>query len=281
MEFIRPKVYNIAGTTLVPDQVEAMLAEIGAEGWDTNATSDGQKLIEIAGKGCYKSFNVDLNANLTRVRENRNEEYIQDGIIAVEHGSVLEHVHESFAMIGVTRVLTHEVVRHRIANFSQESLRFVRLTALRAFFPGVFSDEFLERINEHLESGGKEPLQIDEEGLRKKMTEVFEFLESIQLELGQMLRLDDLNSFGDKKKLTSAMRRMAPIGLATSILMTSNLRQWREIIMKRSSRHAEEEIRIVAADIFDMLNAKHPAVFKDAKIETVDGLKEISFDSRC
>lgn len=281
MEFIRPKVFNIAGTTLVNDQVDLMLKEIGAEGWTTNATSDGQKLIEIAGKGCYKSFNVDLNANLTRVRENRNEEYIQDGIIAVEHGSVLEHVYESFAMVGVTRVLTHEVVRHRIASFSQESLRFVRLTALRAFFPGVFSDDFLDRINKHLESDGKEPLKINEEGLRKKMTEVFEFLEDTQLEIGEMLQLDNLNSFGDKKKLTSAMRRMAPIGLATSILMTTNLRQWREIIAKRSSRHAEEEIRIVAADIFKCLMAKHPAVFKDGVIEIVDGLEEITFEKRC
>lgn len=281
MEYVRPKIFNIAGTTLVNDQVELMLKEIGAEGWDTNAHSDGQKLIEIAGKGCYKSFSVDLNANLTRVRDHRNEEYIQDGIIAVEHGSVLEHVHETFAMIGVTRVFTHEAVRHRIANFSQESLRFVRLTALRAFFPNAFSDEFLERISTHLENKDLPGLNVKEEDLRKKMTEVFEFLEGTQLELGQMLQLDNLDSFGDKKKLTSAMRRLAPIGLATSILMTTNLRQWREIIMKRSSRHAEEEIRIVASDIFDVLLEKHPAVFKDGKVEVVDGLKEISFDKRC
>ena len=80
MEFTRPKVFNIAGTTLVRPQVDLMLDAIGASGWTTNATSDGQELIEIAGKGCYKSFNLDLNPNLTRVRENRNEEYIQDGI---------------------------------------------------------------------------------------------------------------------------------------------------------------------------------------------------------
>lgn len=281
MEFTKPKVFNVAGTTLIESQVQAMLAEIGAPGWDTNAPSDGQKLIEIAGKGCYKSFDVDLNANLTRVRKDMNAEYIQKGLIGVGHGSVLEHVNETFSMIDVTRVLTHEAVRHRIASYSQESLRFVRLTALRAFFPGVFSDEFLERINDHLEGKGLPGLGVDEEDLRKKMTEVFEFLEETQVELGQMLRLDDLDSFADKKKLTSAMRRMAPIGLATSILMTANLRQWRQIIEKRSSRHAEEEIRIVAAEIFKILSNKHPDVFADAFVEIIDGLEEIRFEHSC
>lgn len=280
MEWTEPKLYHLAGTALDKTGVKAYLTDIGVPDWDTNAASDGEKLIEIGGKGCYKSFDVDLNPNLTRVRQSQNHEYIGKGIVSVGHGSVLEHVHETFAWVGVSRILTHELVRHRIANYSQESLRFVRLTHLKAYFPDVFKEPFLDEVQQHLAEKGID-FGATEDILRDKMKEVFEYLEDVQLELAQMLRLDDLESFSKKKKLTSAMRRMAPEGLATAVMMTTNLRQWRLIIEKRTNGAAEEEIRKATFQVYEDLAERHPATFQDAIVEKVDGLPQVTFEYVC
>ena len=153
MKFVKPLVFNLASTKVNYAEMQGYLGAVGAPDWETNAPSDGELLIEVAGKSCYKSFSVNLNANLSRVRTMDNASSIKN-LAAQEHGSVFEHVHETFAMLGVTRVLTHETVRHRIANYSQESLRFVRLTDLSARFPTVFQTPFLDQVKAHLEAKG-------------------------------------------------------------------------------------------------------------------------------
>lgn len=281
MEFTSPKVFHLASTALNHNGVKDYLQEIKVPEWTTNAQSDGEALIEIGGKGCYKSFSLDLNRNLTRIREGDNENYIKKSIIETGHGSVLEHVHDTFALVGVSRILTHELVRHRIANYSQESLRFVRLTELRAYFPDAFKDKFLARIRNFLHEKGLGDLITSEAALRRRMQNVFELLEQNQLELANELRLDDLESFGDKKRLTSAMRRMAPMGLATAVMMTANLRQWRLIIEKRTNGAAEEEIRKATYDVFVLLSQRYRAVFADAQVEVVNDLPQVTFQHGC
>ena len=281
MRFVDPVVIHVAGTKLDEEGVQHLLSEIGAPDWTTNAASDGQKLIEIGGKLCYKSFHEDLNPNLTRVRTNRNHEYIADGIVKVRHGSVLEHVHETFVFLNVSRVFTHELVRHRLANYSQESLRFVRLTDLGAYFPSVFSNEFLAEIRANLSEGdlvNDQGEPINEADLNNFMRRVFEDLEQHQGTLTRWLGLDRIKKFALKKKLTSAMRRMAPIGLTTNIMMSTNLRQWRHILEMRTSRHAEEEIRKGMEPVFGYLNREHPAVFDDVSVEVVDDILEVTFE---
>ena len=80
-----------------------------------------------------------------------------------------------------------------------------------------------------------------------------------------------------KKALTSIMRRLAPIGLATTILMTGNHRVWRHLISMRTSRHAEEEIRMVFNKVYEQQLACYPNIYQDAKTEMVDGLLEVTF----
>ena len=75
-----------------------------------------------------------MNPNVTRVRD-RNDEYITN-ILKVKHGSVIEHPMMSFIFADVSRVFTHELVRHRAGvAISQESLRFVRLTDIGMWLP--------------------------------------------------------------------------------------------------------------------------------------------------
>ena len=136
MKFIEPRVIRLAHTTLDPDGVPDFLQAVGAAGWESDAGSEGEQLIELCGRLCYRSWAPGLNANVTKVREG-NAAYIAN-LIAQRHWSVLEHCTVTYAFVGVSRVLTHELCRHRHLSFSQESLRFVRLDELGAYMPMAF-----------------------------------------------------------------------------------------------------------------------------------------------
>ena len=187
-----------------------------------------------------------LNPNLSRVREG-NKEYINH-ILEVGHGSVIEHATDTYAIENVTRVFTHEVVRHRLCAFSQESLRFVRPTSLRAYFPDAFKE---------LSGTAGRQAEALFEGC-------FEELEGIQKQLVAILGMDEVKrTFSDKKRLQSAMRRLMPIGMATGIIMTTNHRNWRHLIALRTVQGAEEEIRKVFGLIAEDLAQRHPALYQD------------------
>lgn len=277
MQFTEPKAILIAHTAIDDAGLAQHLEELGAPDWDTNAPSDGEKLIEAAGKLCYRSYNLDHNPNLTRVRQADNLSYIQNGIVAVHHGSVLEHVHATFSFLNVSRVFTHEDVRHRPSNFSQESLRFVRLTDLKAYFPHAFRQEAIDKLNAEREEAGLTPLEITEDDIRKIFKDDFERAERTQALLAKLFDID-AGDFPTKKRITSAMRRLAPDGLATNIVHTSNLRNWRFMIQVRTDKAAEEEIRQVFYQVFIQLREKYPNVMADAtEGETIDGIPSIIF----
>lgn len=249
---VQPKVYFIAGSSINrfkneeegPD-LSDFLADIEQEEWHTNTDSDSDELIEIGGRLCYRSWapydgTDGTNPNVTKVRED-NKQYVQN-IINQSHGSVLEHSNISMIFHNVSRVFTHELVRHRAGMaYSQESLRYVRLDKLKFWLP----DEIKEN---------KELAQI--------YRETVEYLENVQLKLNKVIQLDG-KPFDEKKKWTSRFRRLAPIGLATTILVTGNLRAWRHIANMRSNVGAEEEIRMVMDQVIPILKEYSPAVFDD------------------
>ncbi len=69
MHTVEPKVYLVAETALVREGLASYLEHIGAEDWETNAPSQGEALVEVMGRLCYRSFKPGLNANVTKVRE--------------------------------------------------------------------------------------------------------------------------------------------------------------------------------------------------------------------
>ena len=146
-------------------------------------------------RSCYRSFGTELNPNITRVRSG-NKAHLSN-VIAVGHGSVLEHAWLNFMFCDVSRVVTHELVRHRVGTaISQESLRFVRLdenslNCEEVYVPIAFR-------------GNKDALSLWEH--------VLDLLGRTQSDLADLFDLDSL-LFAEKKKITSAMRRLAPIGL--------------------------------------------------------------------
>ncbi len=203
---------------------------------------------------CYRSFKPGLNENVTKVREG-NDIYINN-ILKQQHGSVLEHASDTFAIVNCSRVFTHEIVRHRLCAFSQESLRYVRLTELKGWVPGSLEDD---------------------DYYPTAFLRAFRFLENLQKDLASAFGLDS-RPFNEKKKLTSAMRRLAPIGLATTIIVTTNHRNWRHLIAMRTSEHAEEEIRLVMGAIARSLLDRYPNIYQDMYTDkTVDGVPEYQF----
>ena len=92
-----------------------------------SAPNQAELLVEFGGRSCYRSWEPGLNPNVRKIRTDQREYFAN--ILRSGHGSVLEHANYSFALRNVSRVFTHELVRHRAGSaFSQESLRYVRLT---------------------------------------------------------------------------------------------------------------------------------------------------------
>lgn len=284
MKVVTPKVFMIAETCHRLKGRDAWLEHLGVPWWKTDASTAGEALIEAAGRRCYRAFEDDktsvseMNPNLRKVRKG-NQEYIAN-ILKSRHGSVLEHSYVTFAIEDVSRVVTHELVRHRLCNFSQESLRFVRPTSLNTYFPDIFKEVPDEPIGRPIEFDfGVFESSISKRDLVERIfTQTVMNLELTQAALVEVLGMDDSEKlFADKKKLQSAMRRLMPIGMATGIIVTSNHRNWRHMIEMRTSRHAEEEIRLVFNLIAYQLYEDFPAVYQDAEQLTIDGHDEWTF----
>lgn len=253
MRIVKPEVHLIAETRIIEDGLTNFLTSVGAPEWTTDAPSDCEKLMEVAGRSCYRSWKPGLNPNVTRVREG-NRPYLGH-IIETEHGSVMEHAQITWVFHNVSRVFTHELVRHRIAGISQESLRYVRLTDLGVSIPKCFEGRpNAERI----------------------MKETVLFLEEKQVELAEEFDIENTKDFDLKKKWTSAFRRIAPIGLATTIIWSSNFRTLRFVIRQRTNSSAEEEIRIVFGEVYKIAKQRYPNIFQDYEEKTVDGLLEVN-----
>src|SRR5271157_3332110 len=147
MKFIEPRVYLIGQSSVDQTQVRRMLKAIGgstATSWfdktASSSASSGELLTEIAGRICYKSFGVGLNPNITKIRKD-SREYIEN-TLAKGDGSIFEHSSCTFAFLNVSRVFTHELVRHRVGvAISQESLRYVRSTSLGFWLPPELEDK--------------------------------------------------------------------------------------------------------------------------------------------
>ncbi len=252
MRFVEPKVFHVAHTTLMEDGVRDYLDALEIPDWVTDA-GDAEALVEIMGRGCYRSFQPGMNKNVTRIREG-NEPYVAN-ILRTRHGSVIEHAADSYIFLDVSRVFTHELVRNRIGNaFSQESLRYVRLDSLKAWFPKVFQDHPRAEL------------------LKEYMSAKFGEMERWQGELAAMLEIDEQKDFKTKKKLTSAMRRFAPIGLATMIGFSGNHRSIRWAIEQRTDPAAEEEIRLVFGEVAKEQRRCYPNLYQDMIEEEADGM---------
>ncbi len=212
--------------------------------------SDGEILCSFYAKLCYASLTLGKNANVTRTRD------IPDNLrncFSQGHGSVFEHVQLNFVSRNVSRVYTHELVRHRVGTaFSQTSGRYVRGDEVNVVF-----DPILEPV-------------------REDVVELQEIIEQRYKSMVKKMGLDQMTDFNRKKKVTSALRRMLPNGQSNEMGFSVNLRALRHLVMMRTGRHAEWEIRAVFADVYRLTKERYPLLYYGAKEEVVDGITEVS-----
>lgn len=255
-KFVEPKVFMIAETLVRSSEMSRALHSLGVPDWQSDASSNAEYLSEFAGKLCYMSFDTALNLNLTKTGGRNNHDYLQKGIIATGHGSVLEHSSVTFLFQDVSRILTHELVRHRPGMaYSQTSGRYVRTDEISMYFPRDLQHSSAARI---------------------AFTASMKAAENAVRGLVKVLELAS-KPFGMKKRLTSALRRLLPSGIANNIVVTGNHRSWRHLIESRTDPSAEEEIRVTFAEVSRQLRVRYTAIYADAVISEVDGIEVTRF----
>lgn len=187
------------------------------------------KHIERAGRVCYKSE--------SNISDTSAEKFISN-IIKSGHESVIEHVSITFKII-CDRGISHEIVRHRLASYSQESSRYCdysgdkfggELTFIKPCFWAEDDENFLlwKQTMEILE---KNYLQMRRNGARPEQA-----------------------------------RAILPNSLKTELFMTANLREWRHFLKLRTSKRAHPQMRQIALKIFEILNEKLPVIFSDIEV---------------
>lgn len=194
--------------------------------------NDTDMLVEFAGRSCYQSWQRPNPATAA------NEGYIAN-ILAQGHLSVLEHASATFYVQGVSRALTHELVRHRHLSYSQLSQRFVNEDRPDDLVlpPAAQDDE--DAITLHAVAQGH--------------------AQSIYAQLVKHYTAKGL----PRKQAREAARAVLPNQQETKIVVTGNLRAWREVITRRIDPAADAEIQEFAQRVLDELLVIAPNSFQD------------------
>lgn len=181
--------------------------------------SDGEELIEYSGRLCWD----------TTEKVGTNPERIQEWI-NVGHESVIEHASATF-YIRASRVLTHELVRHRIASYSQRSQRYVSESTPKYIKPP------------EIKSGEQKAEKIFIEAMNNAWSAYSQLLDA-----------------GVAKEIA---RYVLPNACETQIVMTMNFRELRHFIKLRTSSRALPEMRAVAGEVKRIMKEEAPKVFDD------------------
>lgn len=211
----------------------------------TNPGSDAESLIEFAGRACYQSWDKP-NPNTAW-----NNDYVKH-LIDVGHFSVLEHGVATFYIRGVSRSLSHELVRHRHFSYSQLSQRYVPAHDLELVEPQIIADDPQSHAL----------FQTFAAQARHAYEELLARMNAIHAHLPDRSQR--------RKRARQAARAVLPNATTTELVMTGNLRAWRHLLELRGSVAADVEIRELACLLAVHLRDHFPFVFRDVNIVTVD-----------
>ncbi len=218
--------------------------------WDTD-TDGGQALAEFAGRACYQSWKKPNPATAT------NAGYLRH-ILEVGHLSVLEHGNVTMYLTGVSRSLTHELIRHRHFSFSQLSQRYVPERDAAMVEPAVIAQD--PELHETFLSAAK--------AAQAAYTELLEALER---------RFADVpNATLRRKQARQAARSVLPNATETRIVVTGNYRAMRHFVAMRASEHADVEIRELAVAMLRELQRVAPNAFADFEISALPDGTEVA-----
>jgi thymidylate synthase (FAD) len=223
--------------------------------WKSDSDVDAQQLIEFAGRLCYLSFGKESGVgggHKTIEGRTTNEEYI-DNLLMVKHGSVLEHAVFTFLFEGVSRALTHELVRHRAGfAYSQLSQRFVDESDIAFVLPPEIA------ADTPAFDTWKEACEASLEHYRKLLAQLSEQV------------ADEPKATMRRKRARQAARAVLPNSAETKIVVTANARAWRHFVELRASLAADAEIRKLAIATLRVLKREAPEIFGDFVIKPLD-----------
>lgn len=206
-----------------------------------------ENVLEFAGRSCYHSFHRPNRATAT------NWGYLRN-ILRQKHGSVLEHGKVVLYVTGVSRSLTHELIRHRHLSYSELSQRFVDVESANMVMPPALDQAYLDNAD-YLAEG----LWT----LKKAYRHI----------------VDHLTAKGaNRKQAREAARAVMPNMTETKIVVSGNFRAWRDVLEVRGTVHADREIRALAVQVAGLLKKKFPNIFQDMEIvEAADGHLAVVF----
>ena len=209
----------------------------------------GSDLVEFAGRACYQSWSRPNPATATR------DGYLKH-ILTVGHYSVLEHGSISVYITGVSRSLTHELVRHRHFSYSQLSQRYVKDSGGEVVWPKALLEIGSGIFSEAMASAHRAYLHL--------------------VLLLEEVYADEPNATKRRKLARQAARAVLPNATETKIVVTGNYRAWRHFLHLRATEHADVEIRELAVACLRVLWEEVPGIFNDFSIYALEDGTEVA-----
>lgn len=194
-----------------------------------DASSDAETLLTMAGRNCYRSFHRPNEATYD------DADYLRRTLGEQGHWSIAEHATATLYFTGVSRAFLAELTRHRHLSFSVESQRFINANDANIVLPPAVRE---------LDKG-------DQDWFLFLAEESIEDYKAIQADLNHL----------PKKQRNEAARGLLPNCVETRMVVSGNLRAWREVIQRRTQPDADAEIQEVMRLAREALHTVSPVIF--------------------
>jgi thymidylate synthase (FAD) len=230
--------------------------------WQSDSSVAAESVAEFAGRVCYLSFGPDAGfegGHKLIAGRTTNQEYLAN-ILKVRHGSVIEHAVWTFLFEGISRALTHELVRHRHLSYSQLSQRYVDESEVAFVLPPEIRE-------------GTEAFVAWKTACERSLSEYRTLLSLIEQQVK-----DEPSATLRRKRARQTARSLLPNAAETKVVVTGNARAWRHFVELRGSPSAESEIRVLAVMVLRMLLQEAPNLFGDYRIVEAGDIEVVETD---
>ncbi len=222
-------------------------------------TPNIEKVIASAAKLCYSPVGIE---EISGAMEDEQANSFLEKLMTFGHFSPLEHASFTFAVEGVSRVLTHQLVRHRIASYSQQSQRYVKLDQFEYIMPpSIKNNEEAKAIFIKAMQADQETYDALTEMLEKSLMEAY---------LSQGMSEKKARAAAEKKAIEDA-RFVFPNACETKIVLTMNIRSLHNFFEHRCCERAQWEIRELATEMLRQAKTVAPTLFADCGPSCVKG----------
>lgn len=236
------------------------------------STPEPEKVIASAAKLCYSKVGID---EINKKLDDESVDKFLKMLMSLGHQSPIEHVSFTFAIEGVSRVLTHQLVRHRIASYSQQSQRYVKLEQFEYIVPPAIQE------NQEARDIYIETMKRDQENYNR-ITDILllKYCKNY-LEEKNELNVEDIKEYvrenykkkyiSFEKKAIEDARYLFPNSCETKIVVTMNARSLVNFFEHRACNRAQWEIRQLAIEMLKIVRKEAPILFGNIGPKCLNG----------